>query len=251
MRQPQTHDPFSYTKYRKSVRYWLLTLEDICGLPLTERYDQWLALCEMTGEGKRRSSGGVLPAGISSAKDFIIKQSDIDEILRDVDLYAPRPDYRTYISRKDLTLYDCGVAYYLSNRPEVNSKIRRIKFQLDRDPSDRYTPEPNPGASHVDYDSSKSTDQMLTIAFLDKTYNKLVQKKFDYDRVVVAVAIKTLGIAAQPIIDARICGQYIANYKAEDEQKVREALEQLEYQQCEARGEVWSNQKPEYRPWEN
>lgn len=243
-------DPFFHYNYRNLIRMWLLSLEDRCDLPLVERYEQWLKLSDMTRRTNGVSNRNSLPAGISEAKDFIVKQTDIDKFVRDMDLYAPRPDYRPYIGRKNLTLYDCGVAYYLTHRSEVYSIIKRIKFQLDKDPTDRYTPEPNPGMGHVDYDSSKSTDQMLTIAFLDKTHNKLIKKRHDYDEVVIAIAIKTLGLAARPLLDTAIFGQYTSNYSTEDEQKVREALEALEYNQCEERGETWSNQRQEYKTWE-
>jgi hypothetical protein len=246
MARNNKRDEFYHLNRRSGIRLWLLSLEDLCGLPLVQRYEQWLKISEaagMKGDGGHRFD---LPAGVSGAKDFIIKQSDIDRFLKEMDLYAPRPDYRRYAGRRDLTFYDCGVAYYLTHRNEVNSMIKRIKMQLDMDPTDRYTPDND---VHTEFDTSKVTEQMLQIAYLDKTHKKLIHKRHDYDQVVIAIAIKTLGLAAIPVIDNLVFGQYISDYNTDNEQQVREALEALEYQQCSERGEAWSNQRQPFEPW--
>jgi hypothetical protein len=119
-------------------------------------------------------------------------------------------------------------------------------MQLDMDPTDRYTPDND---VHTEFDTSKVTEQMLQIAYLDKTHKKLIHKRHDYDQVVIAIAIKTLGLAAIPVIDNLVFGQYISDYNTDNEQQVREALEALEYQQCSERGEAWSNQRQPFEPW--
>jgi hypothetical protein len=222
-------------------------LDIATGTNLATRYREWLEIMDATHASYRRE----VPKGISDCVSYLVKKSDVERWLETEDLYAERPDYKLYRSQEDLAEYNCGIAYYFTRRSEVKSIIRRSDKILNTAPEDRFAGTKNPYEHlHIEFSPERQTARMVVDAKLPQNTEMLRHKMSIYDRIIVSVAIQTLGMEAMPVLDEVLFEKYDSKGNLQDVKKlVENALKHLEHEQCQRRGIEWTDKRPESKYW--
>jgi len=230
-------NPWFNPRNREHIRLWISTLNKHTALPLDARYNIWLNSVAMDDKGR-------LMPGLTDAPEFLVKDEDLTKWVKDVDLYAPRPELKRYYSKADLAEYDFSVSYYFLHRAEVHSRVRRMRSIDQMDPTDRPTREKNPGEGHVDFIPEMTTRRMVTDAVFLRNLRYLQHKITAYESIIIGTAIRELGLDAEAVIDWFLCRESRWSDKIAseaDKDRVTQALEELEYAYCESHGVAWES----------
>lgn len=226
---------------RKEILNWFKELDEEIGTSLASRYEKWLSIMDATKVNYRRE----VPTGIPDCEHFLVDNRDYESWMNE-DLYSTPPYNTLYLSRMALAEYDCGIAYYFNHRREFNDRLRKIEEDDAIDPADRYAGKKNPyNDIHIPFSSENQTAQMITDAKFINTAKKLRHKQILYDRIIVYVAVRTLGVKAKPVIDSVIY-QSSKYYEGLDELKdlVTTELKKLEVEYCKREGLDWTDKTP-------
>lgn len=239
-------DEFYSKPNQKKIKSWLMKIDLEAGTQLETRYQEWLKIMDAVYGGVTTPGRRTVPAGISDCISYLVKKNDIDKWVAAEELFVPRPDYRMYRKKAPLAEYNCGLSYYFRHKSEVKSRIRQIRLILDTPPEDRFAPtrDPYEGAP-TPFSPENQTAKMVEDAMLNENAKRLQHKVYLYDGIIAMIAIKTLGLEAEPVIDKAIFEQYREDLDPEVEKMVEYALKQLEMEWCKKHKVKWTDEKPD------
>lgn len=240
-------DKFYHERYRKAIKSWFFRIDETAGTHLQQRYDEWLKIMD-AAIGKRNKSNGIkrviIPAGLPSCTEYLVKKNDFEKWLATEELYAPRPDYRLYRKPDALAEYNFGLSYYFMKKSEIKSRLRQINEILNTPPEDRFAPTKDPYAGiHIPFSPETQTARMLIDAMLNENAKRIRHKIAVYDEIIAMVAIKTLGLDAKPVLEKALFEKYVFDSDPELDKMVEYALKNLEKEWCDKREILWTDKK--------